>query len=89
MDPYNLFGVFIYLYYFIRKMQTYVVFLIFVIVFVIIVAFINDINEKKNRNGKKDKNMNSDAERNGIGKKWKCMDKYQRSLTQTLSSGFR
>jgi len=55
-------------------------------VFVIILAFISDIIDKKNRNGKRDKILNSDAERKVIGKKWVCMDEYQRILTQTLSS---
>ena len=67
-------------------MQTYVVFLIFVMVFVMIIAFISDKIDNKNRNGKRSKTMNSDAERNIIGKKWECMDESQRILTQTLSS---
>jgi len=55
-------------------------------VFVMIIAFISDKFDKKNRNGKRDKILNSYAERKVIGKKWVCMDEYQRILTQTLSS---
>jgi hypothetical protein len=53
-------------------------------VFVMIIAFISDKIDKKNR--KREKNLNSDTERKVIGKKWMCMDEYQRILTQTLSS---
>jgi hypothetical protein len=53
-------------------------------VFVMIIAFISDKIDKKNR--KREKNLNSDTERKVIGKKWVCMDEYQRILTQTLSS---
>ena len=67
-------------------MQFYVVILIFIMVFVMIIAFISDKIDKKNRNGKREKNLNSDTERKVIGKKWVCMDEYQRILTQTLSS---
>ena len=67
-------------------MQTYIVFLILVMVVVISIAFIRDKIDKKNRNGKRDKILNSEAERKVIGKKWVCMDEYQRILTQTLSS---
>ena len=67
-------------------MQAYVVFLIFVMVIVMIIAIISDKNDKRNRIGKRDKTLNSDVERKEIGKNWVCMDKYQRILTQTLSS---
>ena len=67
-------------------MQSYILFLIFMLVIAIIIAFIIDKNDKRNRTGKKDKKVSSDVERNVIGKKWVCMDEYQRILTQTLSS---
>ncbi len=67
-------------------MQSYVIFLNSVIVLVMIIAFIDDKIDKKNRNEKRDKNMNSDTEQNIIGKKWVCLNEYQSILTQTLSS---
>ncbi len=68
-------------------MEPYVILLIFVIVIGIIIAIIIDKIDKKNRNGKIDKDKVSDAEQDLNEKKKENMDEYQRNLSQTLTSG--
>ena len=68
-------------------MEPYVILLIFVIVIGIIIAIIIDKIDKKNRNGKIDKDKVSDAEQDLNEKKKENMNEYQRNLSQTLTSG--
>ena len=69
----------------IKKMEPYVLFLIFVLVIVILIAIIIDKIDKKNRNGKINKDENSDGERDFVENKREKMEEFQRISTQAIS----